>query len=164
MDYVRGVVDIAHQLQDSMCVALNLDPREVEHLFGPVDGVDPSFWSIKLVSYPPGDLRIKEEPQQGVGAHTDSNFMTLICQDSSSSGLQVQNVQGGWINVPPTPPTILICNIGELAEIWSSGHFLATPHRVLCQSSNAQSRTSLPIFYNPKIDTVIVIHLIGFGL
>jgi isopenicillin N synthase-like dioxygenase len=155
IDYVRSVMDVANQLRESMCAALDVDPREVDYLFGPVDGVDPSFWSIKLVSYPPV-LGSGGEPQQGVGAHTDSNFMTLICQDSSSSGLQVQNVQGGWINVPPTSPTVLICNIGELAEVWSNGYFLATPHRVLRQSSDIQtSRISLPIFYNPKIDTVM---------
>lgn len=58
--------------------------------------------------------------------------------------------------MPPTSPTVLICNIGELAEVWSNGYFLATPHRVLRQSSDIQtSRISLPIFYNPKIDTVM---------
>ena len=160
MDYVRGVVDVADQLRKSMCNALNVDPREVDHLFGPCEGVDPSFWSMKLVSYPPvsnndANNDITNEPTQGVGAHTDSNFMTLICQDSHSSGLQVQNVQGGWIDVPPTTPNILICNIGELCEIWSKGFFMATPHRVLRHSSSTHSRTSLPIFYNPRIDTVM---------
>lgn len=155
MDYVRGVVDVAGQLRKSMCSALNVDPRESDYLFGPCEGVDPSFWSMKLVSYPPIDDANNDntnEPKQGVGAHTDSNFMTLICQDSHSSGLQVQNVQGGWIDVPPTGTNILICNLGELAEIWSNNYFMATPHRVLRHSSSTQNRISLPVFYNPRID------------
>jgi isopenicillin N synthase-like dioxygenase len=159
MDYVRSVLAVADQLRESMCVALDMDPRQLDDLFGPCDGTDPSFWSMKLVSYPPicNSTNNAEHgvPQQGVGAHTDSNFMTLICQDVHSSGLQVQNIQGGWIDVPPTTPDILICNIGELSEIWSNGYFLATPHQVLRQSSNTLSRTSLPIFYNPKIDSVV---------
>lgn len=160
MDYVRGVLDVADQLRESMCVALKVDSQELDPLFGPCAGAGPSFWSMKLVSYPPISVagssdESPQQPQQGVGAHTDSNFMTLICQDSQSSGLQVQNIQGGWIDVPPTSPDVLICNIGELSEIWSNNYFMATPHRVLRHSSNTQSRTSLPIFYNPKIDTVM---------
>ncbi|KAL7484708.1 hypothetical protein ACHAW6_011151 [Cyclotella cf. meneghiniana] len=158
MEYVRSVLHIAEQLRESMCLAMNINPQEVDHLFGPCDGTDPSFWSLKLVSYPPVHSHLATasgEALQGVGAHTDSNFMTLICQDSRSSGLQVQNVHGGWIDVPPTEPNTLVCNIGELSEIWSNGYFLATPHRVLRHSSNTHSRTSIPIFYNPRLDTVI---------
>lgn len=58
-------------------------------------------------------------------------------------------------SVPPTDPNVLVCNIGELAEVWSGGFFVATPHRVLRNSSSASSRLSLPIFYNPKLDVVM---------
>lgn len=158
MEYVTGVIGVADRLRDAMCLALKVDSREVAPLFGPCDGSDdPSFWSMKLVSYPPvsNDKDETKSSLQGVGAHTDSNFLTLICQDPHSSGLQVQNVHGGWIDVPPTESNILICNIGELSEIWTGGYFLATPHRVLRNSSNTHSRTSLPVFYNPKLDTVM---------
>ena len=157
MDYVRGVLGVADQLRDALCLALKVDPRTIDPLFGPYNGKDPSFWSMKLVSYPPVSSNSSgpRESQQGVGAHTDSNFLTLICQDSHSTGLQVQNVRGGWIDVPLTSPDTLICNIGELCQIWSGGYFLATPHRVLRHSSLTRSRTSLPIFYNPKLDTVM---------
>ena len=157
MDYTSGVLDVADRIRDAMCIALNVDPSEVSQLFGVGDGNEPCFWSGKLVSYPPitSDLD-NQSTEQGVGAHTDSNFLTFICQDSQSEGLQVQNVHsGGWIDVPKTDPDILICNIGELAEVWSAGYFLATPHRVLRHSSATHSRASLPIFYNPKIDAVV---------
>ena len=49
---------------------------------------------------------------------TDSNFLTLICQDPTESGLQVQSHNGDWIDVPATNPDTLVCNVGELAEIW----------------------------------------------
>jgi len=153
MDYTSGVLGVADRIRDAMCIALNVDPSEVSQLFG---DDEPSFWSGKLVSYPLVFSSSDVDNSQGVGAHTDSNFLTIICQDSHSTGLQVQNVQsGGWIDVPKTDPDILICNIGELAEVWSAGYFLATPHRVLRHSSALHSRTSLPIFYNPKIDAVV---------
>ena len=98
MDYVTSVLNVADQLRESMCIALDVDAKDIADHFGPCSGSDPSFWSMKLVSYPPVASYTSsghDGPQQGVGAHTDSNFMTLIFQDSCSSGLQVQNVQGG---------------------------------------------------------------------
>ena len=158
-EYVTHGLDVADRLRDAMCLALNVDPRELAPFFANSDDGEPNFWSLKLVSYPPisDDTRSSSiaESRQGVGAHTDSNFLTLICQDPNSSGLQVQHVQGGWIDVPPTPSNVFVCNIGELSELWTGGYFLATPHRVLRHSSNAHSRTSLPLFYNPKLDAVI---------
>ncbi len=179
-DYVSGVLDVADRLRDAMCLALNVDTKSFASLFGKhqynrndfTSGQssfddDPPFWSMKLVSYPPisgGDMSAqngsKVKSNQGVGAHTDSNFLTLILQDPVNSGLQVQNVDGTWINVPPTDSNTLVCNIGELAEIWTDGYFLATPHRVMRHFSfdndgASTCRTSLPIFYNPKLDTVM---------
>ena len=196
MEYVTGVLRVADRLRDAMCLALNVDPREVAPLFGefrPFNDVidaedakesqhyrqhdDVPFWSMKLVSYPAAnvDALVKDAHTksnsdtqhaissfQGVGAHTDTNFLTLILQDPQTSGLQVQSVQdGAWIDVPPTESNILVCNIGELAEIWTGGYFLATPHRVMRRSFNQSGqkrdncRTSIPIFYNPKLDTVM---------
>ena len=84
----------------------------------------------------------------------------------------MQSHSGNWINVPATEPDTLVCNVGELAEIWyvcqansagsakylflhrSAGYFMATPHRVTRQKSQ-QDRISLPIFYNPKLDAII---------
>lgn len=164
MDYVTGVLGVADRLRDAMCLGLNVNANEVRHLFGNITKADdgqyvPSdkngdvpFWSMKMVSYPPVSAD-STDSLQGVGAHADTNFLTLILQDPQSSGLQVQSVQDGkWIDVPPTPSNVLVCNVGELAEIWTKGYFLATPHRVMRQTSNC-SRVSLPIFYNPTIDT-----------
>lgn len=161
-DYVAAVLNVAERLRNAMCLAMKVDPDEVATLFGgqcETNNEDPSFWSMKLVSYPPTSIDADDTTAngflQGVGAHCDSNFLTLICQDSLSSGLQVQNVQGGWLDVPPTEPNTLICNIGELAELWTGGYLLATPHRVRLRPPDARSRISLPVFYNPKLDTIM---------
>jgi isopenicillin N synthase-like dioxygenase len=79
--------------------------------------------------------------------------LTLILQDDKNSGLQVQTTDGEWIDVPPTPSNVLICNIGELAQIFSGGYLLATPHRVV--RPKKRNRISLPVFYNPKLDHVM---------
>ena len=151
-DYVNGILKIGDQLRDALCLGMGIDPSHLS------DGMfrktqceenEPNFWSMKLVSYPPP---ANTAYVYGVGAHADSNFLTMILQDENNSGLQVQTLDGHWIDVPPTPANVLICNIGELAQIFSGGYLMATPHRVLRPQG---SRISLPVFYNPKLDVVM---------
>ena len=107
-----------------------------------------------------------DQQQQGVGAHTDTNFLTLLLQDEVG-GLQAFS-QGEWIDVdssssssststttPYNNTDVLVCNLGEQAEIWSRGYFRATPHRVLMNRCKKKSRVSVPLFYNPTLSATI---------
>ncbi len=158
-EYIDGVLNIGDTLRDALCVGMGIDPRHLSHdMFRTIPGneQEPNFWSMKLVSYPPpaktSANNNESGTEYGVGAHADSNFLTMILQDDQNSGLQVQTIDGEWIDVPPTPANVLICNIGELAQIFSGGYLMATPHRVLRPQN---SRISLPVFYNPKLDHVM---------
>ncbi len=157
-DYVKGVLAIGDRLRDALCLGMGIDPSHLsDSMFRKTECEEnePNFWSMKLVSYPPPSAKNTTdalETEYGVGAHADSNFLTVILQDDKNSGLQVQTIDGKWIDVPPTPTNVLICNIGELAQIFSGGYLLATPHRVLRPED---SRISLPVFYNPKLDHVM---------
>ena len=53
-----------------------------------------------------------------------------------------------------TGPDVLVCNLGEQAEILSAGTFVSTPHRVLANRSS-QPRISVPLFYNPGLNASI---------
>ena len=161
-DYVDGVLAIGDQLRDALCLGMGIDPSRISNaMFRKTSGdeEEPNFWSMKLVSYPPPvsnsntNKKNTSDSEFGVGAHADSNFLTMILQDDTNSGLQVQSIDGKWIDVPPTPSNVLICNIGELAQIFSGGYLLATPHRVL--RPHHGRRISMPIFYNPKLDHVM---------
>ncbi|KAL7571566.1 hypothetical protein ACA910_020981 [Epithemia clementina (nom. ined.)] len=109
----------------------------------------------------------------GVGSHTDTNFLTLILaqqqkqkareqhpskfdEQDRNGGLQVF-FQGEWRNVVlPTDQNnndydsnneLMICNLGEQAQIWSRNYSLATPHRVLLatrQSSSSTTTATIP--------------------
>lgn len=157
-EYVNGVLEIGDRLRNALCLGMGVNPSLItDSMFRKTLGEDehdaePNFWSMKLVSYPPAKSDASNSSKYGVGAHADSNFLTLILQDDANSGLQVQSTDGEWIDVPPTPSNVLICNIGELAQIFSGGYLLATPHRVLRPK---EKRISLPIFYNPKLDHVM---------
>ena len=59
---------------------------------------------------------------------------------------------GDWIDVPPQGPDVLVCNLGECAQMASAGYLLATPHRVLAARGE---RVSVPFFYNPALSATV---------
>lgn len=129
-----------------MCSALGLTVHALDPFFNDIAGKDPPHWVLKLVSYPPSSNFLSS--LFGVGAHTDTNFLTLFLQ-GDIGGLQVFS-KGQWIDVPSEHgSSVLVCNLGEQAQLLSGGgYFLVTPHRVLLSK---QQRISVPLFYNPKL-------------
>ena len=85
MEYVKQLCRIAHDIREAMCLALGLDKHALDSLFDDATGKDPPHWVLKMVSYPPSN---DSSCSFGVGAHTDTNFLTLVLQDSVG-GLQV---------------------------------------------------------------------------
>ncbi|KAG8892414.1 Carnitine O-acetyltransferase mitochondrial, partial [Tulasnella sp. 403] len=60
--------------------------------------------------------------------------------------------KGTWIYADPVPGC-LVCNIGEMWEVWTRGMYKATLHRVIHRGSNY--RVSLPFFFEPNLNAVI---------
>jgi isopenicillin N synthase-like dioxygenase len=107
-------------------------------------------------SKPPSQLRLLHYPHDpgaadaiGIGAHTDYELFTLL--RPTSPGLEVLNGAGDWIDVPPREDALVV-NIGDLLELWSNGHFIATTHRVRKVS---EERYSFPLFFTVDYSTVI---------
>lgn len=159
--FAKEVCDVANCIRDALCLALELDPSILSHKFEPSssnsnrsnNNDEVPHWVIKMISYPPNASEINGHVQ-GVGAHTDTNFLTLVLQDQIG-GLQAFS-QGTWVDVPTEYGSdVLVCNLGEQAEVWSRGYFLATPHRVLRNASSSTNRISVPLFYNPLLSATI---------
>ena len=151
MDFAKATCYVADCIRDSLCLALTLDPSVLLDKFENKSANELPHWVIKMISYPPSQ---NDDNQQGVGAHTDTNFLTLVLQDDIG-GLQAFS-QGDWVDVPAHHGSnVLVCNLGEQAEIWSRGYFLATPHRVLRNTSSKMNRISVPLFYNPVLSATI---------
>ncbi|WP_371598384.1 isopenicillin N synthase family dioxygenase [Streptomyces sp. NBC_00564] len=117
----------------------------------PADFYEPVFGSrahphLKLVRYPGS---AGDGGDQGVGAHKDYGFLTLLLQDQVG-GLQVQREDGFFHDVPPLPGAFVV-NLGELLEVATNGYLLATNHRVV-SPPGATERFSVPFFYNPRLD------------
>ncbi|MDX2552211.1 MULTISPECIES: isopenicillin N synthase family dioxygenase [Streptomyces] len=117
----------------------------------PADFYDPIFGErahphLKLVRYPGS---AGDGADQGVGAHKDYGFLTLLLQDQVG-GLQVERADGLFHDVPPIPGAFVV-NLGELLEVATNGYLLATHHRVV-SPAGATERFSVPFFYNPRLD------------
>ncbi|MEU4033377.1 isopenicillin N synthase family dioxygenase [Streptomyces collinus] len=117
----------------------------------PADFYDPIFGEhahphLKLVRYPGS---AGDGTDQGVGAHKDYGFLTLLLQDTVG-GLQVQRDDHRFHDVPPLDGAFVV-NLGELLEVATNGYLIATNHRVV-SPPGATERFSVPFFYNPRLD------------
>ena len=159
-EYASHMGGLAHELTEALSLALGMERSALQRFFEP----EP-HWQLKLASYTPasgagleaggaggetGGTATESSAPIGVGAHTDSGFLTLLLQDDSG-GLQAY-AQGEWRDVPPMGDEVVVCNLGEVAQLLSGGYLLATPHRVLLPPS---TRLSIPYFHNPSIDALI---------
>ena len=129
----------ARRVLGVMSASVGLAPEHIANVFGD----DPQPYA-KLITYPPTPAN-----SNGVGAHKDSGFITLLAQDEVG-GLQAQNLDGQWIDVPPRKDALIV-NVGELLQILTHNYFVATPHRVT-NTSASTTRYSCAYFYSPDLD------------
>ncbi|KAG5977671.1 hypothetical protein E4U55_006623, partial [Claviceps digitariae] len=112
---------------------------------------------LKIVRYPDmaelrGDDCAEDEiPGQGVGPHKDSMLTSYLLQATPHRGLQVQNVQGQWIDCPPVEGTLVVA-IGQGLEALTQGVCVSTTHRVLSPAAGSGPRFSIPFFQGVKMD------------
>lgn len=104
---------------------------------------------LKIIRYPGRD---KTATDQGVGAHKDSGFVTILLQDVVS-GLQVDDGNGGWIDAKPVRGTFVV-NTGELLEMASNGFLRANIHRVITPPAS-QERLSVAFFLGANLAATV---------
>jgi isopenicillin N synthase-like dioxygenase len=118
-----------------------------ENAFEPIYTPEPNQL-IKIIRYPG---RTQTQSDQGVGAHKDSGFLTLLLQESQA-GLQVES-ERGWIDAPPVAGTFVV-NIGEILELASNGYLRANVHRVVSPPAGSD-RLSVAFFLGASHDAVV---------
>jgi isopenicillin N synthase-like dioxygenase len=63
-------------------------------------------------------------------------------------GLQVENPDGDWIDVPPRDDALVV-NLGEMLQRMTGNYFVATTHRVIA----TEARFSSGYFHGPDLRT-----------
>lgn len=106
---------------------------------------------FRLLHYPPltGD-----EPANAIraAAHEDIDLLTVL-PAATAKGLQVQDADGNWLDVPCNPGWLII-NIGDMLQE-ATGHFYpSTSHRVINPEGDdaKKSRLSMPLFLHPPFN------------
>jgi isopenicillin N synthase-like dioxygenase len=135
----RELYGVAARLLNAFAAALG----QSEDVFESVCRGRP-WQMIKTIHYPGSSATA-----QGVGAHKDGEFVTLLLQDAVS-GLQVQGEDGHWIDAPPLPGSFVV-NTGELLEMASDGYLRATTHRVLAPPPG-MDRYAIAFFLSACLD------------
>ncbi|MFH8371691.1 isopenicillin N synthase family dioxygenase [Streptomyces sp. NPDC018031] len=144
LGWIDRLAGVAGRLLHELLAAIGAPPDFYDHAFG-----DEPHLHLKLVRYPG---RAPDGADQGVGAHKDYGFLTLLLQDRIG-GLQVERSDGRFHDVPPLPGAFVV-NLGELLEVATDGYLKATHHRVV-SPPGGRERFSVPFFYNPRLDARI---------
>ncbi|MEU9363408.1 2-oxoglutarate and iron-dependent oxygenase domain-containing protein [Streptomyces avermitilis] len=141
LSWIDRLSAVAQRLLHELLTAIGAPAGFYDPVFG-----EHAHPHLKLVRYPGS---AGDGADQGVGAHKDYGFLTLLLQDQVG-GLQVQREDGLFHEVPPLPGAFVV-NLGELLEVATNGYLLATNHRVV-SPPGATERFSVPFFYNPRLD------------
>ena len=106
---------------------------------------------LRIIHYPP--LRETDSPDEVRAAqHEDINLLTILCS-STAPGLQAQDLEGNWHDVPCDPGMIAV-NTGDMLQMASNGYYPSTSHRVVNPQVGLEktSRMSMPLFLHPHDD------------
>lgn len=131
--------------------------RRLTRIFALALHVSEDFYD-ENIKHPEAGLRILHYPQQeacrdeqnGIGAHTDVEFFTVITSDAD--GLEVLSKSGHWIKVKPMPGCFVV-NIADCFMRQTNDFFVSTIHRVINESG--RERYSLPFFWGIDRKTLL---------
>lgn len=131
-------------------------PEIAQHYSQPLSQMiqDSQQTLLRVLRYPP---LTGQEPAGSLraAAHGDINLLTIL-PAANEPGLQVQDMNGNWIDVP-CDFGMLIINIGDMLQEASRGYYPSTQHRVVNPSGEGakKSRISLPLFLHPRNEVVL---------
>jgi len=145
MPYYSAVLDLSRKILSTLAIGLGQSASMFESAYQKPLGRG------QLVYYPTLSKDDMRAERFGAANHSDFGVLTILMQDNLG-GLQVQRLDGEWIEATPIDGT-LVCNIGDLLERWTNGVLISTKHRVLNRSD--KSRFSIPIFCDPASDAIV---------
>lgn len=144
LDWQTSMTNVAVKLLRAFAEALGQSPDFFEPIYR-----DAPNQHIKIIRYPGS---VSAANGQGVGAHKDSGFLTLVLQDAEE-GLEVETQDRNWIKVKPHQNSFVV-NIGELLELATNGYLRATVHRVVAPPPGAE-RLSVAFFLGAQHDATV---------
>ncbi|KAL5211524.1 hypothetical protein ABZP36_022371 [Zizania latifolia] len=154
--------DVTREVAEAMSgLAKTLARVLAESLLGPgaagdrfPDGCDDTTCFLRLNRYPPCPFSSADADADaaafGLVPHTDSDFLTVLCQDHVG-GLQLMK-GSSWVAVRPIPGALIV-NIGDLFQAWSNNRYKSVEHKVMTNATT--ERYSVAFFLCPSYDSPI---------
>lgn len=149
--YYAAMAALAGRLMTVCAVALGLEPGFFD------DKIDEHLSALRALNYPPQSTA-PVAGQLRAGSHTDYGTLTILKPGPASRGLQVETVDGEWIDVPIRRDGFVV-NIGDLMAMWTNDRWRSTPHRVVNPEQRVaatERRQSMAFFHQPNGDAEIV--------
>lgn len=137
LSYMAAMTELGHAILRGFALGLGLPANHFFETFT----ADPLVL-FRIFHYPSAPAAADES--WGVGEHTDYGLLTILAQDDVG-GLEVRS-GSRWIAAPPVPGSF-ICNLGDMLEKMTGGHYRSTPHRV--RNRSGRDRYSMPFFFDP---------------
>lgn len=107
---------------------------------------------LRPIYYPP----VGEAPPVGsvrAAAHEDINLITIL-MGATSSGLQLLDRDGTWLDVE-TKPGQLVVDSGDMMARITNDVIPATTHRVINPEDSGSERYSMPFFVHPHPEAML---------
>ena len=146
--YRRALDELAGRIMHIFAMALDLEETFFDHK------IDRAISVLRIINYP----ALREPPLEGqwrAGPHTDYGTLTLLHIEDYPQGLQIENRDGVWLDIPATPGSFLV-NIGDLMMRWTNDRWISTKHRVVCPAPDFSdlARVSIAFFHQPNYDAL----------
>jgi isopenicillin N synthase-like dioxygenase len=148
--YFRAMEKLAADLMRMFALSLDLPETYFD------DKIDRHISMFRALQYP-SQIAPPEPGQMRAGAHSDYGSLTILRQEAAPGGLQVQNKQGEWVDVPVIPGAFVV-NIGDLMMQWTNDLWTSTMHRVVNpprELASDSARISLVFFHQPNYDAMV---------
>lgn len=112
--------------------------------------------TMACINYAPGPDGTESvlPGQQRMGAHSDYTSFTILDADPVP-GLEIIGRDGNWMNVIPSPESLLI-NVGDVLAMFTNDTWPSTLHRVVPMAAgSAARRRSVAYFHYPDLSEVV---------
>jgi len=108
---------------------------------------------LRLLHYPPIPEGVDPRCVRAA-AHEDINFITIL-PAATTSGLQLKDRDGTWLDIDSEPDTLIV-DVGDMLARLTNDVLPSTTHRVINpQDGKNQSRYSMPFFMHPHPDAML---------
>jgi isopenicillin N synthase-like dioxygenase len=152
MELLAGNLTLYHELESVAHDILYVIDEHEDTTFYRKSCSESDNTIFRALYYPAMDFS-KETDAVRAAAHEDINMITLLVS-STSSGLQVKDLEGNWLDVPYEENSIIV-NVGDMMQLVSKGKYKSTTHRVVNPDNSVNDRISIPMFIHPRSDTVL---------